>query len=115
VLWFWGHEHRLAGYDLQGTGKLKAFGRCVGHGGMPLSLGQPRPDRLKPLFYDARMGSKNFGVNGHVNLLFEDSHLTVSYVDLTGQIIQTEEWSVDKGAVRLDSRTKHIADPDFHA
>jgi len=116
VLWFWGHEHRLAGYDLYGSDKLKAFGRCVGHSGMPLSLGDPRTGKPQPIFYDVRRGASNFGVNGHVNLSFEGPRLTTSYVDLTGEEIQSEEWSVDaNGAVQLDSRTKKISDPDFHA
>ena len=50
VLWFWGHEHRLAGYDVHGTGLLKSYGRCVGHGGMPVELGMPIREP-RPLFY----------------------------------------------------------------
>lgn len=116
VLWFWGHEHRLAGYDLYGSDKLKAFGRCVGHGGMPLSIADPRPGKPQPIFYDVRRGANNFGVNGHVNLSFMGPRLTATYVDLTGEEIQIEEWSADgSGAVQLVSRTKKISDPDFHA
>ena len=36
-LWFWGHEHRLAIYRQFGVdGGPKVFGRCIGHGGMPV-------------------------------------------------------------------------------
>ncbi len=30
AIWFWGHEHRMAGYDLYGSDDLKVFGRCMG-------------------------------------------------------------------------------------
>jgi hypothetical protein len=29
VLWLWGHEHRLSGYDLYNNGGIPAFGRCL--------------------------------------------------------------------------------------
>jgi hypothetical protein len=115
VLWFWGHEHRLAGYDLFGSDQLQAFGHCVGHGGMPLSLGAPT--RLpRPKFYDDRKGATGFGVNGHVNLSFDGPRLTTVYVDLDGTEILRESWSVDaKGTIQFGSGSKLISDPDFHA
>lgn len=115
VLWFWGHEHRLAGYDLRGEGSLQAFGRCVGHGAMPLEPTAPRAGRTTPQFYDARPGECNFGVNGHVNLAFSGPTLTASYLDLDGAPILRETWSKDaSGAVRLDSQEKLISDSHFH-
>jgi len=114
VLWFWGHEHRLAGYDLYGTDQLKAFGRCVGHGGMPLSLAAPIKNP-NPKFYDARRGTQGFGVNGHVNLNFRGPTLDATYVDLKGTKLVQERWSVDgSGVIHLDSYQKMISDPDFH-
>jgi|HubBroStandDraft_1064217.scaffolds.fasta_scaffold00029_63 hypothetical protein len=115
VLWFWGHEHRLAGYDLYGSDQLQAFGRCVGHGGMPLAPEAPKQTPT-PKFYDGRKGSEGFGVNGHVNLSFSGPNLTATYVDLTGTPILSETWLADgKGAVQFGSATKLIPDPDFHA
>jgi hypothetical protein len=64
VLWFWGHEHRLAGYELYGEDDLKSFGRCVGHGGMPVSRGEPTQDPC-PIFYDHRQAANGYGMNGH--------------------------------------------------
>jgi Calcineurin-like phosphoesterase len=114
-LWFWGHEHRLAGYDLYGGDQLQAFGRCIGHGGMPLSLGAPTR-KPGPKFYDNRQGVAGYGVNGHVNLSFAGPNLTATYVDLDGTEILREAWSVDaSGVVQFVSRTKLISDPDFHA
>ena len=124
VLWFWGHEHRLAGYDLGGSEKLQAFGRCVGHGGMPLEPEAPKKDP-RPKFYDQRQGLKQpgdqrtgavgYGVNGHVNLKFQGPNLTTVYVDLDGTEILSETWRADgKGAVQFVSGERHISDPDFH-
>jgi hypothetical protein len=125
VLWFWGHEHRLAGYDVGGSEKLQAFGRCVGHGGMPL---EPEPPKKSPSpkFYDQRQGKRKpgdrrkgtvgYGVNGHVNLSFQGPHLAATYVDLTGDEIWTETWLADdQGAVQFVSGKRLIQDPDFHA
>jgi hypothetical protein len=115
LLWFWGHEHRLAGYDLYGTCELKSFGRCVGHGGMPVDTGEPCKDP-RPTFYDNRRAKNGYGVNGHVNLLFSGPTLKSVYVDMTGQRLLREEWSVDsEGGVRLMSKEKLIRDADFHA
>lgn len=115
VLWFWGHEHRLAGYDLYGTGDLKNFGRCVGHGGMPVDRGEPThsPD---PVFYDDRVSPNGFGMNGFVNLDFRDAKLEVLYRDLDGTPVLAEGWSVDsRGAVRRDSTKTLIRNTDFHS
>ncbi len=114
VLWFWGHEHRLAGYDLYGHNDLKCFGRCVGHGGMPVSRGNSTHPPT-PVFYDNRLAANGYGVNGHVNLSFDGPKMTAMYVDLKGQQLLQEEWLVDSnGAVQLGSKKRLINDPDFH-
>jgi len=114
VLWFWGHEHRLAGYDLYGPDNLKCHGRCIGHGGMPVDRGTPRLDP-HVIFYDNRLAQNGFGVNGHVNLSFAGPSLTAVYVDLNGNDLLCEQWSADRsGAVQLLSKQKLTSDPDFH-
>jgi len=114
VLWFWGHEHRLAGYDLYGPSDLKSFGRCVGHGGMPVDRGEPTHSPT-PVFYDNRLAPNSFGMNGLVNLLFEGPRLVVDYLDLTGTKVFRELWATDgAGSVQLMSKEKLIGDPDFH-
>jgi hypothetical protein len=114
VLWFWGHEHRLAGYELFGQEKLKAHGRCVGHGGMPLGINPPSHDP-QPKFWDGRKGPGELGVNGHVNLEFDGAELHATYVDLHGTKLVLESWrSPGDGTVELVSYEKVIADPDFH-
>lgn len=115
VLWFWGHEHRLAGYDLFGSEKLKAYGRCIGHGGMPVDRGDPN-GVPKPIFYDNRTDPNSFGVNGHVDLSFTGPKMTAVYVDLNGYQLLKENWTVGaSGSVQFEGAKKLIADPDFHA
>jgi hypothetical protein len=116
VLWFWGHEHRLAGYPLFGIDDLKAFGRCVGHGGMPIELTKPKKRQPVPTFFDERKSPNGFGVNGYVSFSFSGPSLTVEYFDLTGQRILSEQWKVGMdGGVEFVSKQKLITDPDFHA
>jgi hypothetical protein len=115
VLWFWGHEHRLAGYDLYGSSNLKSFGRCVGHGGMPVDVGSPSRTPT-PAFYDDRLAKNGFGMNGFADLLFRGPNLSVEYRDMDGTPILHEEWTVAaNGAVQFMERKKEIVDPDFHA
>jgi hypothetical protein len=115
VLWLWGHEHRLAGYDLYGTTDLKSFGRCIGHGGMPVDRGDPDHAPI-PVFYDNRVAKNSYGVNGFTNLTFTGPTLLAEYADLDGTKVLREEWAVDRdGAVRLVSKQKLIGDADFHA
>jgi Calcineurin-like phosphoesterase len=88
VLWFWGHEHRLAIYGRYKTkGGISAFGRCVGHGGMPVSLGTPSKNGPEPLvLYDnrvyANLAGTNVGFNGWANLTFSGPKLCVNYLTL---------------------------------
>jgi hypothetical protein len=112
VLWFWGHEHRLAGYHLNGTGELKSYGRCVGHGGMPVDLGGPVREP-RPSFYDDRRGVHGYGVNGHVNLTFAGPRMTALYVDLEGIELLEETWETRGGVVELVSQRPMIQDGDF--
>lgn len=115
VLWFWGHEHRLAGYDRYGTCDLKSFARCIGHGGMPIDRGSPQHDP-PPVFYDDRQAKNTYGINGFANLTFVGASLSVEYVDLDGTPVLREEFTKDAGgAVQLLSREKLIEDPNFHA
>jgi hypothetical protein len=115
VLWFWGHEHRLAGYDLFGPNSLKCFGRCVGHGGMPVDRGTS-VQQPTPAFWDNRLAANGFGVNGHVNLAFSGPYLKSTYVDLRGDALLEEDWKCSNdGHVELVARRKITTDPDFHA
>jgi len=117
VIWFWGHEHRLAGYDLSGRDDLKAYGRCVGHGGMPVDLmhGGQKLHEPSPVFFDERHSPNGFGFNGHANLSFVGNSLKVTYVDLVGTPLLTESWLVDgAGSLKVTKQVQLIEDRDFH-
>ena len=124
VLWLWGHEHRLAAYDLFGEEGMKAYGRCLGHGGMPVDRGNA-VKRSRPLqFYDDRSyepekvagepekyserivkESTEFGVNGYALLSFSGPNLGIGYRDISGQEIVRENWSAEYGHVRPTTPT----------
>ena len=124
LLWMWGHEHRFAGYDLYGTEGVRAFGRCLGHGGMPCDRGKPsKLDRgTRPLqFYDdrsydpdtqdivrsnARRDQTVFGINGYAVLQFEGATLKVSYRDIADDEVASEAWVNNKGIVAPKTTTK---------
>ncbi len=84
VLWFWGHEHRMTIYDKYSLpGSLEAYGRCVGHGGMPVDLPPAKPPHPEcpVLFADERLypndENLHVGVNGFARLTFKGTGLHV--------------------------------------
>ena len=121
VLWFWGHEHKLAIYDKYAVaGGVEAYGRCIGHGGMPVERGA-EPDLECPwLAWDNRRyenGEKlNVGYNGHANLSLDGPSLRVDYRDLHCTLLFTEDWRVDlsSGALEGPHLTKVLQDPSLH-
>jgi Calcineurin-like phosphoesterase len=106
VLWFFGHEHRLAVYGrYRRGGGIEAWGRNIGHGGMPVELhSQVTDPELKLLFTDSRRYANDEGLevgyNGHANLTFAGATLAIEYCDLTGDIVYRERWSVMDGTLR---------------
>jgi len=113
VLWFWGHEHRLAIYpEFHVNGGIRAFGRCIGHGGMPVDLpGDPKHEDCAVEFVDTRPYLNNdenltIGFNGCVQLALRGSRATVRYVDLKGLELFREVWAVNNGALE---RIEHLA------
>ena len=89
-VWLYGHEHRLTIYNkLTVANSLKAYPRCIGHGGMPVSvtsLSDPDPNIL---YYDPRKHPIDkddpetlVGYNGHVVLLFNGNKLVIEYRDI---------------------------------
>lgn len=102
VLWFWGHEHRLALYGLYKIDDgISAYGRCIGHGGMPVSLVDP--NKLKSgsniVVYDNRpykhVAKIEVGHNGYGVLELDNAKLKVDYFD-ENDLILTEWWEYDK-------------------
>jgi hypothetical protein len=99
AIWFWGHEHRFAGYDFGGPGGLQVHGRCLGHGGMPVSTAKAVPERPPPgsaptgarapalRFFDNRAYQTNedgsvFGWNGYMKLKVTGDVVTARYYDI---------------------------------
>lgn len=113
VLWFWGHEHRLVIYKEFGLqGGVRAYGRCIGHGGMPVEFPLPRPKRVDcPVeFQDERLYFNNedlrLGMNGFARLWFRGNTLRVEYVDLHGHVVFCEQWVTENGEVKRTHNSK---------
>ena len=93
ILWFYGHEHRLAVYGKNQTACGQVYGRCIGNGGMPVELNSKvrnsLPKRAKErnlLVFDNRIREKidddiHLGHNGYTLLHFNNSDLVVEYYD----------------------------------
>jgi calcineurin-like phosphoesterase family protein len=108
VLWFWGHEHRLAVYGAYGVkGGVRAYGRCLGNGGMPVSLEQPKHDRADRglVWHDGRENpafpDDEIGYNGYATMVFDGPTLAVEYRDLEGTLLARERWKTTDGDVAL--------------
>ena len=114
VLWFWGHEHLMTVYEEFGLdGGVRTFGRCIGHGGMPVELPAKRTHPECPVeFADARVYQSDenlkVGFNGFAKLTVQANRLSVQYVDLHDTLIFAETWSVEHGTL---TRTEHRGGP----
>lgn len=99
LLWFWGHEHRLAVYDLYSPdGNIRCFGRCLGHGGMPAEKIGPIHKDVPLRFYDSRTdypigNGDTAGWNGYANLTISGPHLSVEYRDVENRVLYTESFT----------------------
>jgi hypothetical protein len=106
VLWFWGHEHRLMIYKEFGLeGGLRAHGRCIGHGGMPVEYPLPAPvDEMCPVErMDDRLYFTNedlrLGMNGFARLTLHGP-TRAEYVDLRGDVFFCEDWKTEGGELK---------------
>jgi Calcineurin-like phosphoesterase len=122
VIWFWGHEHKLAIYDQYAvTGSISCYGRCIGHGGMPVERGSwPDIDACRWLAWDNRRYENgeniNAGYNGFVNLVLDGPSMGIEYRDLRGELLLTEKWRVDLNSGALDGPNlqKVLQDESLH-
>lgn len=102
VIWFWGHDHRMVVYHTaqNGDGPV-AYGRCIGHGGLPVETKMPatEEDLGKIHLYDTRIRTvlkrHKLGFNGFVTLNMTDQVLLAEYRDLNDDVILTEQWTLD--------------------
>jgi len=107
VLWFWGHEHRMAIYEQFGVrGGLRAFGRCVGHGGMPVDLPpkEPKHPHCVVEFTDVRKYPNDenltIGYNGFARMSLHGNRATIQHVDVFGKVVFSESWQAEAGLLR---------------
>lgn len=106
VVWIWGHEHRQAFYGkYRMDGGITAYGRCVGHGGMPVEIAHPTSARFPLQFYDLRShmlpDSASVGQNGFVKLTLDQSVLRLDYRDIDNKSLLVEEFTaMAQGALR---------------
>jgi hypothetical protein len=121
VIWFWGHEHKLAIYDRYHVQEgIEAHGRCIGHGGMPVERGKAPDIECPWLAWDNRRYDNgediNVGFNGHVNLSLAGPDLHAEYLDLNCTLLLTEDWRVDltSGALQGPKLTKVLQNPSLH-
>ncbi len=99
VIWFWGHEHRLVLYNMTedpvGPG---VYGRCIGHGGMPVETELPRSVTELNKIYSSdnrirkRIGRHNIGYNGFALLRLDNNRLIAEYRDLEDRKVLEEQW-----------------------
>lgn len=112
VIWIWGHEHKFAMYGKTQVGKgITAYGRCIGHGGMPVEIdgfkrksSKTGADRLT--VYDHRVHRTRIrrktplGYNGYAVIRLKADTLSVEYRDFYQSLV-TETWQVfPDGAIR---------------
>ena len=115
VLWLWGHEHRMAVYGKYSSRKgIQCFGRCIGHGGMPVDINPQMKRTDRPLVaYDNRQyrSPENItvGYNGFANLTFKGNQVEIDYLDLNNELLLSETWQITNGnlsgTVRLGPAT----------
>nr|WP_295933484.1 metallophosphoesterase [uncultured Dyadobacter sp.] len=108
VIWLWGHDHRMVVYRLDRNGKgPMAYGRCIGHGGLPVDLRMPDQGELHKIdYYDRRLRTEikghALGYNGFVRLILKDRRLIAEYRDLEDNCILEERWDIDTTNGQLD-------------
>lgn len=121
-IWFWGHEHRLAFYGVDAEKDiLKAFGRCIGHGGMPVELGNQveldepqaiRASQQSLVFYDHRVNKNHselkslvnemVGFNGYATIDLDYNKATIRHYDVENEKpLVTETWQVNMNSGEL--------------
>ncbi|MBK8551018.1 MAG: hypothetical protein IPL53_08160 [Ignavibacteria bacterium] len=113
VLWYWGHEHRLAVYGKFKRDKgITAYGRCIGHGGMPVEFkAKLKPEKVKEcslILHDARKNIEikdvEIGYNGYVMMNINGTELKAEYYDIRDELLLTEKWKADgTGNIKLNS------------
>lgn len=115
LVWLWGHEHRLAIYYPYRSpdNHLSAYGRCIGHGGMPIEMPSavyPNAQRAQRVeYWDGLIDQypKRFrkltdgtlvGTNGYAQMTIQGPNLTLEYLDADGAQVLKESFVPGGGA-----------------
>jgi hypothetical protein len=92
--WFWGHEHRCL---LLKENDSVRFGRCLGHGGVPVYMNHEDSDPYPvPLAYEYRgfisstLGFERWALLGFAVLDLDGDKIHVRYIDENGHEHKTE-------------------------
>jgi hypothetical protein len=97
VIWYWGHQHLLSIYDLNSVGNgIQAYGRCIGHGGMPVELPSildssdiEKAQQSKLLYYNLQNQQLEegelIGFNGFAKMTLEGKKLKVEHIQLSNE------------------------------
>jgi hypothetical protein len=115
VLWFWGHEHRMVIYREYGLrGGVRAFGRCIGHGGMPVELPFHTKHPRCPIEFADKRHYRNdenlhIGYNGFARLTLHGNRLAADYIDVRGSVVFAETWTVADGRLQRAHVENHVA------
>jgi len=120
VVWIWGHEHKFSMYEkAQVNDGITAYGRCIGHGGMPIELNTFERNsnshgNSKLVMVDTRPqpGSDTYplGYNGYTVLTLQNEQLEIGYFDVNGKLF-SESWTADittgdiKGSIDIPDTT----------
>ncbi|HEY4328064.1 MAG TPA: metallophosphoesterase [Mucilaginibacter sp.] len=127
VVWLWGHEHKFSVFEKAQVGDgITAYGRCIGHGGMPIELnvntfnrseGAKGNSKLVMVDTRTKTGTESYplGYNGYVVVSVKDKELEVAYFDTDGKLF-SESWEANlesgniKGSidVPVSSRLKTV-------
>lgn len=105
VIWIWGHEHRMVVYHPKQLANLLISGRCIGNGGMPSEIDEPKNNKEAIAFYDQRKRTTlrriDVGFNGFVWLTFDREHLSMEYRDINDTLVYKEVIRVKEGKLEF--------------
>jgi hypothetical protein len=109
VIWYWGHQHILSLYELNKVGKgIPAYGRCIGHGGMPIdvvSIIKSADVKCaidnKLLYYDPRFvqfdEKTRIGFNGYLKLTLDKETMIAEHIQ-----IKEKDLSINRTEIRSE-------------
>jgi predicted phosphodiesterase len=115
VIWYWGHQHLLSFHENNRVGKgVAAFGRCIGHGGMPVDVAEIDEDKAtksRLQFYDPTTRqldgvTKVGGFNGYLKMTLDNEKMIAEHIQIAitenglpitpiKKVVMTEEWTID--------------------